>query len=306
MSFQKVVNIVQAPGVAGDFASTNPFSSVLTAAGGLVAPAGGLTVGNFFWVGPLGQTSQSFVSGWQIAFLGRNEQALITEFLGEESLVVPEGFMVVGMNGGDFFAYFAGGATAGAQVYADETTGQPEMQTTNSVTGSVGFAGTASLATVTGQGQLTIATITAASIITIGDVLTGTGVVSGTTITGLVSGTANTVGAVYSLSAAPTTESAEAVTTASFVLNVTAVADGGLSVGDTISGTNVTAGTTIAQILTGSGGIGTYLLNIPGNVPFHTASETITGPSNTAATGWFVGPITLTGAGVAKISANVA
>jgi hypothetical protein len=46
-------------------------------------------------------------------------------------------------------------------------------------------------------------------------------------------------------------------------------------------------------------------LNIPGGVPFHTAAETITGPANTAATGWFVGAITLAGAGVAKISANV-
>lgn len=305
MSFQKVVNIVQAPGVTGDFASTNPFSSVLSAAGGLVAPAGGLTVGNFFWVGPAGQTSQSFVSGWQIAFLGRNEQALITEFLGEETLVVPEGFMVVGFNGGDFFAYFADGATAGAQVYADETTGAPQMQTTNSFTGSVGFAGTASLATVAGQAQMTLVSITAASIVTIGDIVSGTGTNSNV-VQSLASGTANTVGAVYNLSGAVTTESTEAVTTASYVLNVTAVADGGLSVGDAISGTNVTSGTTIAEILTDSGGIGTYLLNIPGNVQFHTASETITGPSNTAATGWFVGPITLTGAGVAKISANVA
>jgi hypothetical protein len=300
--FQNVVNIAQAPGVAGDFASTNPFSSVLTAPGGLVAPAGGLTVGNFFWVGPAGQTSQSYASGWQIAFLGRNEQALITEFLGEYTLVVPEGFMVVGMNGGDFFAYFADGATAGAQVYADETTGAPQMQTTNSVTGSVGFAGTASFAT----DVMTVVTQTAGSLITVGDVVTSAGVTAGTTVTALLSGTPGAVGSTYSLSTSPGIIATQAATTASYVLNVAAVADGGLSVGDAISGTNVTAGTTIAQILTGSGGIGTYLLNIPGNVQFHTASETITGPSNTAATGWFVGPITLTGAGVAKISANVA
>jgi hypothetical protein len=296
--FQNVVNTVQAPGVAGDFASVNPFSSITTAPGGLVAPAGGLTVGNFFWVGPQGQTSQSYVSGWQIAFLGRDEQALITQFLGQYTLVVPQGFMVVGMNGGDFWAYFADGATAGATVYADETTGAPQMQATNSFTGEIGFTGTASLSSVTGN--MTLATITS-GIITIGDVLSGTGVTSGTTITGLVSGTPNTVGAVYSLSVAPTTESAEAVTTASNVLNITAVADGGLSIGDVISGTNVTAGTSIASYITGTGGIGTYGLLIPGGVPVNTASETITGPSNTS-TGWTVGPVTLVGAGVAKIS----
>jgi hypothetical protein len=297
--FQNVVNIVQAPGVAGDFASTNPFSSVLTAPGGLVAPAGGLTVGNFFWVGPAGQTSQSYVSGWQIAFLGRNEQALITEFLGEYTMVVPEGFMVVGLTGGDFWAAFSDGATAGAQVYADEDTGAPQMQATNSVTGSVGFAGTASFAT----DVMTVVTQTAGSLIEVGDVVTSSGVTAGTTVLALLSGTPGAVGSTYSLSTSPGTIATQAATTASNVLNVTAVADGGLSVGDVISGTGVTAGTAIAAILTGSGGVGTYLLDIPGGVPFHTASETITGPANTAATGWFVGPITLTDAGVAKISA---
>jgi hypothetical protein len=305
MPFQSKVNLVQAPGVAGDFASTNPFSSVLTAPGGLVAPAGGLTVGNFAWVGPAGQVSQSYVSGWQIGFLGRNEQALITEYLGEYSLVVPEGFMVTLFNGGDFWAYFAGGATALATVYADEDTGAPQMQATNSFTGSIGFTGTGSLATVGGQGQLTLVTVTGASIVTIGDVVSGTGVVSGTTITGLVSGTPSAIGAVYSLSAVPTTESTEAITTASSVLNITAVADGGLSIGDTISGTNVTAGTQIASFITGTGGIGTYGLLIPGSVPVNTASETITGPTNISS-GWTVGPVSLTGAGVAKITHAVA
>jgi hypothetical protein len=297
--FQNEVNLVQAPGVVGDFASTNPYSTVVTAAGGLVAPAGGLTVGNFFWVGPAGQTSQSYVSGWQIAFLGRNEQALITEFLGEYSLVVPEGFMVVGINGGDVWAGFADGATALAQVYADEDTGAPQMQATNSFTGSVGFAGTASFAT----DVMTVVTQTANSIITVGDVLTSSGVTAGTTITAQLTGAPGAVGSTYSLSTTPGTIATQAATTASNVLNVTAVADGGLSVGQVISGTGVTAGTSIEAFLTGVGGIGTYLLAIPGGVPFHTASETISGPANATATGWFVGPITLTGAGIAKISA---
>ena len=80
-----------------------------------------------------------------------------------------------------------------------------------------------------------------------------------------------------------------------------------MSVGDTISGTGVTAGTQIAgpgPVNPGAGGDGTYALLIPGNVPFHTASETITGPANTA-TNFVVGPITLVGAGLAKISASV-
>lgn len=300
MGFQKTVNLVQAPGVAGDFASTNPFSSVLAAPGALVAPAGGLRVGNFAWVGPAGQVSQSYVSGYQIGFLGRNEQALITQFLGEYSLVVPAGFMVTLFNGGDFFAYFADGATALAQVYADEDTGAPQMQATNSFTGEVGFTGAASFAT----NVMTITTATS-GVITVGDVLTSASVTAGTTITALLSGVSGATGSTYSLSTTPGTLAAQTATTASNVLNVTAVADGGLSVGQVISGTGVTSGTSIAAFLTGTGGLGTYLLAIPGGVPFHTVSETISGPANAAATGWFVGPITLTGAGVAKITSAV-
>ncbi len=243
------------------------------------------------------------MSGWQVGFLGRNEQALITQFLGQTSLVVPSGFMVTLFNGGDFWAYFADGATAGATVYVDETTGAPQMQATNTVTGEVGFTGTASLATVSGQAQMTLATITS-GIVTVGDVVSGTGTASNV-VQSLASGTGNTVGAVYNLSGAVTTEAAEAVTTASDVLNVTAVITGGLTVGDVITGTGVTTGTSIAAILTGSGGIGTYLLAIPGGVPFNTGAETITGPVNTSS-GFVVGPITLVGAGIAKITKSVA
>jgi len=57
MPFQTVINDQQAPAVAGDFASTNPFANVLAGPGALVAPAGGLIVGNFAWVGPQGQVS---------------------------------------------------------------------------------------------------------------------------------------------------------------------------------------------------------------------------------------------------------
>src|SRR5208337_4078918 len=103
MPFPNTINSQQAPAVQGDFASTNPFASVLAGQGALVAPPGGLIVGNFFWVSPTGVCSQSFVSGYQIAFLGRNEQALIVNFLGEATLVVPAGFMVVGFNEGDFW-----------------------------------------------------------------------------------------------------------------------------------------------------------------------------------------------------------
>jgi hypothetical protein len=307
MPFQSKINIAQAPGVNGDFASTNPFSSVLTAQGGLVAPVGGLTVGNFFWVGPAGQTSQSYVSGWQIAFLGRNEQALIVQFLGEYTMLVPEGFMVTGFTGGDFWAYFANGATAGATVYADETTGAPQMQATNSFTGAVGMSATSALATVVALSNvLTVTAVTAAEVISIGDTLAGTlpaaDLPANTTIVAQLTGTTGGIGT-YQMSAAATTTQATptAFSTTSSVLYISAIADGGLSVGDVVSGSGITSGSSIGSFGTGTGGTGTYNLIIPGGVPFTAASTTVSGPSNISS-GWTVGPITLSGAGIAKIN----
>ena len=161
MPFPNTVNRLQAPGVKGDFASTNPYSSIVAGPGALVAPEGGLLVGNFAWVGPAGQVSQSFVSGYQIGFCQRNEQALITEFLGESTLLIPAGFMVTLINGGDLWAEFATGATPGMKVYADPNDGAPiaanSTPTLGTVTAVGGFTGTGTASVVAG----TTLTITA-------------------------------------------------------------------------------------------------------------------------------------------------
>lgn len=283
--FQNVVRAKAAPAVAGDFASTNPRASVLATEGNLVSPAAGLIVGNFAFVNPANQSvSNAYASGDQIGFLGRNQQALITQFLAEATVLVPSGFMVTLFDEGEFWAYFGNGATAGQEVYADEATGAVQSGSgTTSFTGEVGFTGTASLATVLGVAQLTIATITS-GLIEIGDTVSGTGTASNV-VTSLASGVANTVGAVYNLSGAVTTEAAEAVTTASNTLNVTAVSAGAINIGDVISGTNVPAGTTVTAYGTGVGGIGTYIVS---GAQFHTAAETITVPTGAVDTGFKV------------------
>ena len=56
-------------------------------------------------------------------------------------------------------------------------------------------------------------------------------------------------------------------------LTVTAVTSGFIGVGSTISGTSVTAGTTITALLSGSGGVGSYTVSATQTV----ASTTITG-----------------------------
>lgn len=256
MGFQKTVNDTQAPAVAGDFASTNPFASILAGPGALVAPKGGLIVGNFAWVGPQGQVSQSYVAGYQVGFLGRNEQALITDFLGEATMLVPQGFMVTLFNEGDFWADFEGGATVGNEVYADPNNGAPLSGNVASAgTGSAGSTGTATL--VLDSTTLTVATVTH-GIVSPGDTVTATDVPAGTTIVAQLTGTPGGVGT-YEMSAEATATvgSAEAFTTDSDFLLITAVSAGDFTDGDVISGSGVTAGTTIGAQVAPFSGVGT-------------------------------------------------
>jgi hypothetical protein len=243
--FQNKVNTNQAPGVLGDFASTNPFASVLAASLQLVAPAGGLTVGNFAWVGPAGQVSQSYVAGYQIGFLLRNEQALVTQFLGETSLVVPAGFPITLMNGGDYWAKFAAGATPGQNVYADPNTGALVAGATTpaSAAGTATQGVTGTLTTVSGSANVTVNSVSA-GILAVGDVVVSANIPAGTTVlsqTSVTAGSGAGLLGVYVLSA-PASASAgpTAFTSNSTILNVTAVSTGAFNVGDSVTGSGTT------------------------------------------------------------------
>lgn len=259
MGFQSTIHRDQAPGVEGDFASLNPFSSVLAGAGALVAPAGGVDVGKFVWVGPNGQVSRSYIAGYQLGFVGRNQQALITEFLGEATMRVPEGFMLNVFSSGDFWARFPAGAQVGQNVYADPNDGTPLAGATApslaSGTGSAGFTGTATLAN--GSTTLTVATATA-GILSPGDLVTGTSIPANTSIVAQLTGTPGKVGT-YQMSAAATADvgSAEAIVGHSNFMLVTAVSAGAFTFGDPISGTNVSGGTTVTGQATPFSGVAT-------------------------------------------------
>ncbi len=118
--------------------------------------------------------------------------------------------------------------------------------------------------------------------------VTSSGVTAGTTVLAILSGNPGEVGSTYSLSTSPGTIATQAATTTSFTLNVTAISAGSINVGDVISGSGVTSGTKIAAFGSGTGGVGTYTLNVPGGVAFHTASETITVPAGNVDTGFKV------------------
>lgn len=137
MPFQSTVNVQPAPAVAGDFASTNPRFTVDAGPGGLVAGSGGVTVGLFAWAASSGSTDPSTGetdayntvtnagSGAPTGFVARTQQGLITAYLAEASMVIPQGQPVTLFSGGDFWVKNtgAGAVTAGQKAFASNTTG---------------------------------------------------------------------------------------------------------------------------------------------------------------------------------------
>lgn len=122
MGFQKTINIQPAPAVEGDFASANPRASVLAGEGAFIADAVGVTVGRFAWADATGKVKNAG-SGAPTGFVHREQQALITEWLGETSMLVPEGLPITLHNEGDFWVKTLTVATIGQKVYASLTTG---------------------------------------------------------------------------------------------------------------------------------------------------------------------------------------
>ena len=147
MPFQSSVNQYPALGVAGDAASENPRSNIITIGTGnssgtppgLVAGSAGVTTGVFAWVAADNVTvnnSNTSTNGL-VGFVAREQQALITTYLGEASMLIPAGFGLALFDGGDWLAKNTTGAatTAGGQVYADPATGNLVASTfTNAVT----------------------------------------------------------------------------------------------------------------------------------------------------------------------------
>lgn len=148
MGFQAVINNQPAPAEAGDFFGINPRASLIGGPGMYSAPEGGLVVGRFAWVDLVtGAVSQHFVPGTQLGFLHRENNAVITEFLGEATYVVNEGLPLALFDQGDFWGLFADGAAPGDRVWADPGNGAliaggataPEL---DSYTLEAGYGGT--------------------------------------------------------------------------------------------------------------------------------------------------------------------
>ena len=204
-------------------------------------------------------------------------------------------------------------SAAAALIQAGLNASQPLAA---SVTGAIAAA-TASLNGSIAGNILTVTAVTAGTLVP-GALVAGTGVAPGTFITSQLSGAPGGLGT-YAVAVAQTIANA-ALSATSGLLTVSAVASGSLSVGQTLTGTGVAAGTRIAALGTGAGLTGTYIVSpsqtvasgslmaaaTPVAVSFDSVSgglqitSGIAGGAATAAyaTGFLAGPLLLTqGAG---------
>lgn len=126
MSFQTRLNRTQPIGIEGDFASTNPYHSLLNASGGQYkASPDGVVVATFAWVddttGLATNVKGALTRG---GFVKRANTSTVLVPGQEFSLTIRPGYEVELFDGGDFFARFEAGATAGQSVFASDTTGE--------------------------------------------------------------------------------------------------------------------------------------------------------------------------------------
>lgn len=208
MGFPTSINVTQAPGVEGDFASANPRHSALAPTGdgtlsGFIAGAAGLTIGRFCWAGSGGVTVSNSGQGVPLGFVHRDMQALITAFLAENSLVIPQGLQVGNIfDAGDFWVRNAGtGAiTRGLKVFASFIDGSARFAAAGSTIQDSSFTGAISGTTLT---------VSAGSGLVVGQLIAGAGVTARTYITAL--GTGNGGAGTYTVSVSQTVAS-EAMT----------------------------------------------------------------------------------------------
>ena len=276
--YQQQVNTVPSPGVPGTFASSNPRFTLDAGPGGLVAGAAGVTYGRFAWAvdttidaDNAPATVNSFGSGVPSGFCGgAMNQAIITTYLADSSLLINAGFMVTLFTEGDFFVKNDGTTQAlvGQKAYADLATGKVSFAATGNPAGAT-FTGSIAAQSGTFTGSISGNTLTVSTAptnpIVNGAFLSGTvggsGVVAGTQIISQLTGTTNGIGT-YALNIAEQLVGAGALTVNYGVLTVSAVSAGSIEVGGLLTGTGVTGtATAITALGTGGGGVGTYYLN---------------------------------------------
>lgn len=269
---QTVVSSAQALGVAGDRISGNPFYSYIAGPGGLIAGAAGAQVGVFAWVQPAPvdsagspQVVNNFGAGPVAGFVPRHFNAVITAYLAASGMIIPPGSQMSLITGGDYLAVNSGTneALVGMKAYADIATGAVTFGATGAP--GAGFGGTGSVAAgassftgILNGNVLTASAVT--GLLVPGETIAGAGVIAGTQIVSQLDGTVHGAGN-YLVSIGEQSVASEAMTGTYGLLTVTANTSPTLEVGEVLTGSGVTTGTTVTAFGTGVGGNGTYYVN---------------------------------------------
>ena len=310
MPFQRSTQIYPAPGVPGGRASLNPVTSVVAGPGNLTAGALGCVVGKFAWQSLVASTGVSTVNNFSPTaptlpdgFVSNEQQALITAFLADHTLIVPPGMGVTLYDRGDFFAQSVyGEAVIGNKVFANLFSGDIFAAAagsflTNALGSNAAFTATVAPNTPgTGSTQMTVSAV-ASGVLQVGQQVSGPGIPFPTYIEALGTGSGNT--GTYFLSQPATVTVGVAMTsvspsglggftgTASFatsVMTATVVTTGVLAVGQLVQAAGVAVGTYITSLGTGTGGLGTYNLSTtPGTI-----AALATAASSWIETPWYV------------------
>lgn len=303
--FQTQVYNQPALGVAGDFASTNPYFSYDAGPGGLVAGAGGLTIGRFAWTYPPldpnggAQIALNAGVGPVDGFVHREQQGLNTTFLSDAGMVIPAGIMATLMTGGDFLVVNAGAAqaTKGLKAFANLLTGAASFAAAGSFPSSASDSGGAVVNTT-----LTLVGGVVGNILTVASLSAGTiypGAVLNSNAVGVVQpfgtqGTTGTGGAgTYALSVGEQAVAAGTTIGGNYGVYTVGTATGTFAVGMQLSGgTTLPANVVLTQLLTGTGGNGSTFATSGGAVA--QTSHALVG-STVVETKWFAMSQGLTG-----------
>ena len=282
MGFPTLVNTVQAPGIAGDFADANPRWTVDAGEAAFVVGLGGLVVGTFAWADPTNQFLTNSGNGAPTGFIHRDQQSIIYIYLADDTLLVPQGYQTTVFNGGSFWVKNAGTSTAaiGNTAYANNSNGQitfgpagsPPTSASvtaqlyaNLITDATLAANSITAGSISGT-TLTVTSIAAGTVLAAGQSLSGgsagTGYVdASTTIVSQLTGTAGSTGT-YTVSISQNVTST-AIAVSGGGLTVTTMGTGTVAIGQTATASgNLAAGTVITAVGTGTGtNTGTYALS---------------------------------------------
>lgn len=280
--FQTSVATQPALGVAGDFASANPRFLFDAGPGGLVAGSSGLTVGLFAWVSPYpididgtGQQASNSGAGAPSGFVHREQQALITTYLADGSMVIPAGMGCSLMTGGDFLAKNDGTTIAqfGQKAYATITTGKIRFGASGSATQG-GTSNSTTIAAATGSmtgsingNVLTVSGTTAGTTLVVGAIIAGSAgsaggdaVATGTKILSQLTGSVGGIGT-YAISPGGQNVTSTSMTATWALMTVGGTITGTFAVADKVGGTGVASSSYITALGTGTGGAGTYMVS---------------------------------------------